>query len=81
MLYVGLDILKSYITVCVLDSNGKVSQRWQARDATELMTRLSQLPAFEVCYEAGTGYGRFYELLTTVATRVAVAHPGLLRLI
>ena len=37
--------------------------------------------AIEVCYEASTGYGRFYELLTTVATQVAVAHPGLLRLI
>ena len=45
------------------------------------MARLSELPAFEVCYEASTGYGRFYELLTTVAARVAVAHPGLLRLI
>ena len=26
MLYVGLDIHKSHITVCVLDSNGKVFQ-------------------------------------------------------
>jgi len=81
MLYVGLDIHKSHITVCVLDSNGKVFQRWQVSDAAELMTRLKELPPFEVCYEASTGYGRFYELLTTVAAQVAVAHPGLLRLI
>lgn len=81
MLYAGLDIHQSHITVCVLDSNGKVFQRWQVRDAEELMARLAGLPPFEVCYEASTGYGRFYELLTTVAARVAVAHPGLLRLI
>ena len=81
MFYVGLDIHKSQITGCVLDSDGKVFQRWQVRDGDGLMARLSELPAFEVCYEASTGYGRFYELLTTVAARVAVAHPGLLRLI
>jgi len=81
MLYAGLDIHQSHITVCVLDSNGKVYQRWQVRDAQELLERLAELPPFEVCYEASTGYGRFYELLTTVAAHVAVAHPGLLRLI
>lgn len=81
MLYVGLDIHKSHITGCVLDGNGKVKERWQVADAEQLMQRLTGLPAFEVCYEASTGYGRFHELLTTVAARVAVAHPGLLRLI
>ena len=45
------------------------------------MTRLTEFLPFEVCYEASTGFGRFYELLTAVAVRVAVAHPGLLRLI
>ena len=81
MFYVGLDIHKSHITVCVLDSNGKVVQRCQVSDSDKLLKRLSELPPFEVCYEASTGYGRFFELLSTVATRVAVAHPGLLRLI
>lgn len=81
MLYVGLDIHKSHITVCVLDANGKVKERWQVSDVEQLMQRLMRLPPFEVCFEASTGYGRFYELLKTVAARVAVAHPGLLRLI
>lgn len=81
MLYVGLDIHKSHITGCVLDGNGKVKERWQVADADQLMQRLLKLPAFAICYEASTGYGRFHELLTTVAVRVAVAHPGLLRLI
>jgi transposase len=49
--------------------------------AGELMIRLKEQPPFEVCFEASTGYGQFYELLTTMAVQVAVAHPGMLRLI
>lgn len=81
MLYAGLDLHKSHITGCVLDSDGKVFQRWQVQDETELLARLIELPPFEVCFEASTGYGRYYELLKTVAAGVTVAHPGLLRLI
>jgi len=36
---------------------------------------------FRVCYEASTGYGIYFELLSKVAERVVVAHPRLLRLI
>ena len=81
MLYVGLDVHKSHITACVLDSNGKVKERWQVRDTDQMMKRLIKLPAFQACFEASTGYGGFYELLKTVACHVSVAHPGLLRLI
>ena len=81
MLYVGLDIHVSHITGCVLNENGKVLQRWQVSGVRELVWRLEQLPPFEVCYEASTGYGTFFELLSKHASRVAVAHPGLLRLI
>ncbi|MCA9233336.1 MAG: IS110 family transposase, partial [Planctomycetales bacterium] len=34
-----------------------------------------------VCFEASTAYGYLYELLSDVADRVVVAHPGHLRLI
>lgn len=81
MLYVGLDIHVSHITGCVLNENGKVLQRWQVSGVRELVWRLEQLSPFEVCYEASTGYGTFFELLSKHASRVAVAHPGLLRLI
>ena len=43
------------------------------------MTRLTEFLPFEVWYEVSTGFGRFYALLTTLAVRVAVAHPGLRR--
>jgi transposase len=81
MFYVGLDIHTTHITGCVLDDKGKVHERWTVRTLDELMTRLQTLPRFRVVYEASTGYGRFFERLTTVAERVVVAHPGLLKII
>ncbi|HEY7824807.1 MAG TPA: IS110 family transposase [Acidimicrobiia bacterium] len=82
MFYVGLDIHTTHITICVLDKVGKVFQRCQVRQVSEMMAVLERLPGrFDVCYEASTGYGRFFELFQPVARRVAVAHPGLLKLI
>jgi transposase len=52
------------------------------RQVDQLVRVLEGLPdRFEVCFEASTGYGRFFELLSVRACRVVVAHPGLLRLI
>ena len=82
MFYVGLDLHTTHITICVLDDNGKVHQRCTVRQIDQLMNFLERLPGpFRVAYEASTGYGRFFELLVTVAERVVVAHPGLLKLI
>jgi len=82
MFYIGLDVHTKPITICVLNSDGKVFKRCQVRQVEQMMAVLNKLPGrFEVCYEASTGYGRYFELLTTVASRVVVAHPGLLRLI
>src|SRR5207244_3476482 len=36
---------------------------------------------FEVCYQASCGYGRSHDLLSPIAARVTVAHPGRLPLI
>jgi len=52
------------------------------RQVDQMVQVLKQLPdRFAVCYEASCGYGHFHELFTPLAERVAVAHPGLLRLI
>jgi transposase len=52
------------------------------RQIDQMMDFLKKLPRpWRVCYEASTGYGRYFELLSEVADYVAVAHPGLLRLI
>ena len=82
MFYVGLDIHTRHITICVLDNNGQVFQRCQVRQLDQMMNVLERFPGpWQVCYEASTGYGVYFEILSEVADYVAVAHPGLLTLI
>jgi transposase len=82
MLYVGLDIHSKHISICVLNETGQIVQRARVRTIQQLMQTLAGLSdRFEVCYEASCGYGHYYDLLRPVASRVAVAHPGQLRLI
>jgi len=82
MLYVGLDLHTKQITSCVLNSDGKLHERWQVPQIDQLVERLSRFQQpFKVTYEAGCGYGRFHELLAPIAANVMVAHPGLLKII
>ena len=61
---------------------GRVVRRAQVRTIDEMMRILEALPdRFEVCYEASCGYGHYHDLLSPIAARVTVAHPGRLRLI
>ena len=80
MLYVGLDIHIKNIFICILNDNGKIERQLKVRQVDQMMNVLKKLPdRFAVCYEASCGYGHDHELLTPLATRVAVAHPGLLK--
>jgi hypothetical protein len=82
MFYVGLDIHDKSIAICVLSETGQVVRRAQVRIIDEMMRMLEALPGrFEVCYEASCGYGHCHDLLSRIAARVTVAHPGQLRLI
>ena len=82
MLYVGLDIHDKRIAICVLGETGQIVRRAQVRTIDEMMRMLEALPdRFEVCYEASCGYGHYHDLLSPIAARVTVAHPGRLRLI
>jgi transposase len=82
MFYIGLDLHTKHITICILDDNGKIVERCQVRQLDQLQQRLARIPApFEVAFEASCGYGAFVELLTPLARRVVVAHPGHLKLI
>src|SRR5262249_18524930 len=82
MFYVGLDIHSKRIAICVLSEAGPVARRAQVRTIDEMMRILEGLPdRFEVCYEASCGYGHYHDLLSPIASRVTVAHPGQLRLI
>jgi hypothetical protein len=82
MFYVGLDIHDKRIAICVLGETGQIVRRAQVRTIDEMMRILEALPdRFEVCYEASCGYGHYHDLLSPIAARVTVAHPGHLRLI
>jgi transposase len=82
MLYAGLDIHLKHISVCVLDENGKQLRRARVPDASALVKLLTSLgQPLSVCYEASCGYGRWHEILSRIAARVVVAHPGHLNLI
>ena len=82
MFHVGLDVHLRSITVCILDRNGRTFQRCTVPSIGDVVELLRRLPRpCQVCFEASTGYGFVFEKLTPVAKRVAVAHPGLLRLI
>src|SRR5262249_53596986 len=60
----------------------QIVRRAQVRTIDEMMRLLQALPdRFEVCYEASCGYGHYHDLLSPIAARVVVAHPGRLRLI
>jgi transposase len=81
MFYVGMDVHSKSITICVLDSRGQVAERHRVRQVDHAVSIVRRLSSCQVCYEASSGYGALYELLVPLATRVVVAHPGLLRLI
>src|SRR5687768_6169348 len=81
--YVGLDVHVMHTAMCILDRHGKcVKRRMIHGPWSQIVAELSQLPGpAAVCFEASTSYGHLYELLSPVAERVVVAHPGQLRLI
>ena len=82
MYHVGLDVHLKYITVCILNNDGKVHHRCTLKSIYDVSRLLSGLPGpCQVCFEASTGYGFIFEALLPVTRNISVAHPGLLRLI
>jgi transposase len=82
MYHVGLDVHLKYITVCILNDNGKIHHRCTLKSIHEVAELLGRLPGCcRVCFEASTGYGFIFEALLPVTGDISVAHPGLLRLI
>ncbi len=81
--YVGLDVHWKHTTVCILDGYGKRVKRLTIWGAwPKIADELKQLSGkVSVCFEASTAFGYLYEMLSKVAERVEVAHPGQLRLI
>jgi transposase len=83
MLYVGLDVHQKRSSLCILNEDGKTVKQEQILGRwPKLIERLSQIDQpMSVCYEASCGYGYLYDQIRPLASHVAVAHPGHLRLI
>lgn len=83
MWHIGLDVHLRTSTVCILDEQGReVRLRTIKGHPRKVVEYLSGVTTqFAICFEASSGYGWLYEQLQNLASRVAVAHPGQLRLI
>jgi len=83
MLYIGLDVHASRSSLCILNDGGSAVNRVEVKGPwSKLVEAVRSIdPPFSICYEASCGYGYLYDRLRPLAARVAVAHPGKLRLI
>lgn len=83
MFHVGLDVHSNRSSLEILDDHGKLFKRMEVVGPwPKLLERIDALPRpMSVCFEASCGYGYLHDELSKRAVRVAVAHPGQLRLI
>jgi transposase len=84
MYSVGLDVHSRRWSLEILNEQGKLFKREQVMGPwPKLLEVIDQkVPRpFAICFEASCGYGYLYEQLSKRAGRMAVAHPGQLRLI
>jgi len=86
MRYVGVDLHKQTISLCVVElvgRNRKIVQRkrFNCRDEEGIAAYFAALGPYEAVVEATASYEWFVQLIEPTAQRVALAHPGKLRVI
>jgi transposase len=86
MKYVGVDLHKHVIVLCVTELEGchpKVvaRRRFRCQDAVALREFFQALPPFQVVVEATAAYEWFFRLIEDLAARLVLAHPKKLRVI
>jgi transposase len=86
MNFVGVDLHKHSISVCVMNQAGNTRQvatrrRLRCDDVDAIYTFFSELGPFEVVVEATASYEWFAQLVEPLARRVVLAHPKKLRII
>src|SRR5690554_4461749 len=86
MLYVGVDLHKQSISVCVVelaDRERKILQRRRFRCDQEegILDFFEGLGEYQVVVEATASYEWFVQMLEPSANRIVLAHPGDLRVI
>ena len=83
MRYVGMDVHWPQTTICILNEYGRRVKRLTVRGPwKKVLSELARIEGrWQACFEASTGYGWLHERPQAMAEKVAVAHPGQLRLI
>jgi transposase len=83
MKFVGVDLHKQTITMCVVDAALKlhVRRRFANRPTEPIVQFLTSLGDFSIVCEATASYEWFVQLVEPLAREVVLAHPGRLRVI
>jgi transposase len=83
MKYVGIDLHKKTIVLCVVDKDRTVLQRkkFLCADVTGITTWFAQLGEFQFVVEATATYEWLVQLLEPLAADWVLAHPGKMRVI
>jgi transposase len=83
MNFIGVDLHKKSITVCVVDQNRKVLARKtiNCKETTEIVDFFRKFRPFKVVVEATASYPWFVELVEPLADRVVLGNPKKLRVI
>ena len=83
MNYVGIDLHKKTIVLCVMNQDRKVSHRrtFVCGDTDAILDFFRGLGPFQMVVEATASYEWLVALLEPLAERVVLAHPGKLRVI
>ncbi len=83
MNFVGCDLHKKTITMCVVRQNRvpPASRRFSCGDTSGITIWLAQFRPFQLVVEATASYEWFVQWVEPAADRVVLAHPGKLRVI
>jgi transposase len=83
MKYVGIDLHKQIIVLCVVNQERKILERkeFRCQDTERIRDYFAKLGVFEAVVEATASYEWLVELIEPVAQRMVLAHPGKLRVI
>jgi transposase len=86
MSYVGVDLHKKVIQICVIRLEGNqrkvaCSRRFSCQDEATILAFFQGLGPFQVVVEATASYEWFVKLVEPLAERVVLAHPKKLRII
>jgi len=83
MNFIGVDLHKKSITVCVMDQNRKILARKtiDCKETDEIVAFFRKFRPFKVVVEATASYPWFVELVEPMADEVILANPKKLRVI